>query len=352
MSFARRSAAILALLVLPAWGQDGKKLDDVLQLKNGGFLVGRILKLDAEWVDFFANGEKEPRKIMLRDLMPGCVYDIRLKRIDKSNGAARFELGEFCMASGLYSTAMHEFEEAGRHDKTLEEKAKKRRDEARSEFARSRFEEAKKLHLAKQHESAKDILRTLMEKFSDTPYGDEAKKLDAKMAEEISKENAEKKKILEDAKEAKAMAAELKKEAGEKAVLGEIAKLVEAAQKLWAEGLDHDSKNLTKADRAWKGGEAALLQAKANIEFLLKSNDVEIIKKAKDQERLVDHWLVKTYYRLGRMWAVELNYPMALEWLNKGLKLPHDDQMDHLMNEIILQISLKKINERAAGRGY
>ncbi len=352
MSSTARAAAILALLVLPAWPQDGKKLDDVLQLKNGGFLVGRILRLDAEFVDFFANGEKESRKIALRDLMPGCVYDIRLKRIDKGSGAARYDLGEFCMTNGLYATAMHEFEEAGRLDKAIEEKSKKRRDEARSEFARSRFEEAKKLHLSKQHAAAMDILRTLMEKFGDTPYGEEAKKLDAKMAEEIAKENKEKEEMLKAVLKAKVDEKDKKKEEGEKAYLAEIAKLVDASQKLWSEGLDHEVRNLTKADRAWKAGEQALLQAKAFIEYLLKSNDVEVIKKAKDQERAVDHWLVKTYYRLGRMWAVELAYPTALEWLNKALKLPHDDQMDHLINEITLQISLKKISERAAGRGY
>ena len=111
-------------------------------------------------------------------------------------------------------------------------------------------------------------------------------------------------------------------------------------------------KNLTKAERAWKSSEVALLTAHRNVEYLLKSNDLETIKKAKDFERSIDAVLVKVYYRMGRMWAVELAYPTALEWLNKALKVPHDEQMDRQINEILLTISQLKMRERAAGKGY
>jgi len=63
-------AVLLALLAaLPAAAQD-KKSDDVLQKKDGGIIVGRITKLDADWVEILVNGEKEPRKVALRDLYP------------------------------------------------------------------------------------------------------------------------------------------------------------------------------------------------------------------------------------------------------------------------------------------
>jgi hypothetical protein len=61
---------------------------------------------------------------------------------------------------------------------------------------------------------------------------------------------------------------------------------------------------------------------------------------------------VKTYYRLGRMWAVELAYPTALEWLNKAMRVPHDAATEHLVNEVLLTISQLKMRERAAGRGF
>jgi tetratricopeptide (TPR) repeat protein len=352
MTSLRAALVIFAAASLPLGAQETKKPDDVLQKRDGGILVGRILKIESETVEFFANGEKEPRRIAIRDLMPYSVYRMRLERVDKTSGPARFELGEYCMIHGLYSTAAREFEEAGKLDKSLEEKARKRREEAHVEDGRAKFEEAKKLHTAKNYEAAKDILRILIDKYGDTPYADEARKLDAKMAEEIAKESEEKKKMLAALAAEKEKAKEKVKEDQDKLAQSKTVELIEEAQKLWAEGLDHEPKNLTKADRAWTSAEQSLLRARAYVEVLLRSNDVETIKKAKDLERQVDLWLVKTYYRLGRMWAVELAYPKALEWLNKGLKVPHDDQMDHLLNEVLLQISLKKISERAAGRGY
>ena len=56
----------LAALAFPLIAQD-KKPDDVLQKRDGGIVVGRILKLDAEFVDFLVNGEKESRKILQWD---------------------------------------------------------------------------------------------------------------------------------------------------------------------------------------------------------------------------------------------------------------------------------------------
>src|SRR5215210_8553488 len=137
-------AVILALLAAPAFAQD-KKPDDVLQKKDGGIVVGRITKLDADWVEIVVSGEKEPRKLFLKDLYPSSVYRIRLDRIDKNNADARMALGEFCMTNSLYFLATKEFDEAARLDKAVEDKAKKRREEAHSEDARSRFEDAKRL---------------------------------------------------------------------------------------------------------------------------------------------------------------------------------------------------------------
>ena len=65
-----RGAFILFALCLPASSQDGKKPDDILQKRDGGLLVGRVLKMDGEMIDFLANGEKEARKIAPKDLMP------------------------------------------------------------------------------------------------------------------------------------------------------------------------------------------------------------------------------------------------------------------------------------------
>src|ERR1051325_11392930 len=123
-------AVILALLAAWAPAQDVKKADDVLQKKDGGIVVGKIQKLDSDWVEILVANEKEPRKIALRDLYSSSVYRIRLDRIDKNNAEARMALGEFCMTNSLFFLATREFDEAARLDNSLADKAKKRREEA------------------------------------------------------------------------------------------------------------------------------------------------------------------------------------------------------------------------------
>jgi tetratricopeptide (TPR) repeat protein len=346
-----RGALFFSILTSLASAQD-KKPDDVLQKKDGGILVGRILKMDGDNVEVLVNGEKDARKIPLRDLNPYSVYKMRLDRIDKANGEARLGLAEFCMANGLYYAATREFEEAARLDKSLEEKAKKRRDEAHSEDARSKFEEAKRLAAEKKYDAANTLCQMIVEKYSDTPYFDESKGLISKIAQDIAKENEAKKKQLEDKKDEKEKKIAALKENQEKDLIAKTAELIDEGGKLFLEGLDGEIKNLTKAERAWKSAEAALVTAHRNVEYLLKSNDLETIKKAKDFERSIDAVLVKVYFRLGRMWAVELSYPSALEWLNKAMKVPHDEQMDRQINEVLLTISQLKMRERAAGKGY
>lgn len=332
--------------------QEARRPDDVLQKRDGAILVGRVVKIEGETVEFFVTGEREPRRFHLRELMPYSVYRIRLDRIDKSSGSARFELGEFCLAQGLYAIAVREFEEAERLDAGLAQKARKRRDEARLQDARVKLEEAKKLHLTKNYEAAKDLLRAVLDRYADTPYAEEARQLDVKMAEEIARENEEKRRMLQAQAQEKERAKEKAREDQERQILARAFEMVEEAEKLWIEALDHEPKNHTRADRAWKTAEARLLEAKRLLEFLAKSHDPEVVKRARELDQKADQVLVKTYYRLGRLWAVELSYPTALEWINKGLKVPHDEHMDRLLNELLLHLSLKKMSERAAGRGY
>ena len=58
-----RSTFILLVLCLPALTQDAKKPDDILQKKDGGLIVGRVIKMDGETADFLAKDEKEPRNL-------------------------------------------------------------------------------------------------------------------------------------------------------------------------------------------------------------------------------------------------------------------------------------------------
>ncbi len=351
MNLLSRGALLAALMSLPLLAQDAKKLDDTLQRKDGGFLVGRVLRIEGDSIEILVNGEKESRRVHVRDIMPYSIYRVRLDRIDKTSGAARLDLGEFCMANGLYGQAIREFEEAAK-DPALAPKAKKRREEAVNEDARSKFEEAKKHAVKKEYEQAIGLLHLVIERYEGTPYHKEAKDLQAKIADEIKADNEAKKAQLVKDKEEKEKKAQQVQQNIEADLFARTVALIEEAQKAWGEGLDAEPRNLTKADKSWKAAEFALLAAKRNVEIMIKSNDVDVLKKAKELDKQADHWLVRTYYRLGRMFAVELNYPTALEWLNKALKVPHDEAMDRYINEVILTISNLKMRERAAGRGY
>jgi len=343
---------VLAAMLLLAAPQD-RKTDDVLQKRDGGLLVGRVTKLDEHTLDILVNGEREPRRLLYRDLMPYSVYKVRLERIDRTSGEARMSLGDFCMTSGLFTQAAKEFEEAAKLDKALEEKAKKRRLEAHHEDARSRFEEAKKLHQKKDQEEAIRILNLLLDpRYEDTPYPAEARQLLAKIAEEVKAEKEALKAQLDaDKKNKDAMKAAAAANA-ESDLVTKTLVMIEDAQKAYVEGLDNEPKNLTKADKAWKEAERLLLTARRNLEPLVKSGDAETVKKAREIDRQINFGLVRAYYRLGRMFAVELNYPNALEYLNKAAKVPHDEAMDKAIHEILTTISQLKMRERAAGRGY
>src|SRR5688572_22282009 len=112
---------LLAGAGLPATAQEpAKKKDDLLQLKGTDkHLAGQVLKIDADVVEFLVNGEKQPRRIPLRDVEPYSIYTVKLDRADKTSGAAHFELAEWCQAQGLYPEAARQFERAGQLDAGL-----------------------------------------------------------------------------------------------------------------------------------------------------------------------------------------------------------------------------------------
>jgi len=350
MVITRALAFLLAIgLLCPAFAQDRKDQDDIVQHKDGTLFVGRILNVTDAGVEMqLKTGGKV--QLEFKNLVGYSVYRVKADRIDPNSAQAHFDLGEWCIANGLFSYAIVEFDKAASLDANLAEKAKTNKEKALAEDARTKFEEAKKLIAAKDYEGAEKLLSLLLTSYKDTPWAKEAQTEMAKVTDEIKKENEAKKKLLDDKQKAKADAAAKKGEDAEKGLLQQSTDAIEDAKKQWSEGLEWEGKaNLTKADRAFKTAEARLMTAKRNCEQLAKSNDVNMIKGGKDLEKEVDVWLVKTYYRLGRMWAVELNYPEATMWLNRGLKIAPDD---HLLNEVLLTLTQLEMRKRAAGSKY
>lgn len=340
-----------ALLILPrAAGALDVPQDDVIQLRHDNkFLFGKITSVTDKGVELTL---KDGSKIVVeyKDMTPGTVYKIKADRIDPTSAQAHWDLAEFCLQNGLYGTASVEFDRAVALDKSFADAARKKKDEIHNEEARNKFEEAKRLGAQKKYEDALKLLKELGEKYRDTPYFEEGQREMAKLAEELRKDNEQRAKDLADKQKKKDEAVAKEKEAAEKAVVTTALEGVEEARAQWTEGLDHETKpNLTKADRAYKNAEAKLLAARVHTEKLAKSNDVAMIKQGRELDAAIDAWLVRTYYRLGRMWAAELNYTEAMLWLNKGLKIAPDDPN---LNGVLLTLTQMQMRKRAAGQGY
>ncbi|GEM_PF-4867349 len=350
-------ALLSALLLAGSPTQDKKPVkDDVIQLRDeagGGFRVGRILKADDTGVELQLKDSTKTVRIDFKEMMPYSVYKIREARIDANSAQAHLELADFCRAQGLYSFAVKEYEIAVSLDKSLAEKAKQKISETRNEDAGKKFEEAKKYSLQKKWVLAMELLRDIRDNYGDTAFGDDAKKELEKLAEAIKKDNEEKLKMLEEKKKVEENKAAKSKEDLEKVYLNAAADAVKEGETSWGEGLDWEGKeNITNADRAWKTAEAKLLSAKKHLEVPLKSSDVEMLKRAKETDRQADEWLVKVYYRLGSLWATQLNYREARTYLNRALKVPHDSSMDRWVNETLLTLNQLQMRQRAAGKGY
>lgn len=342
-----RFALMFALLT--AAGPQDRPADDVIQLKDGKLVVGKINSISDKAIEMTLR-DGTPRSVDLKDVHPVSVYKVRAARIDAKDAAAHWALGDYCKTNGLFALAGEEYDKAAGLDASFKDRATRAREEMRGEEARSRFEQAKRLGAEKKYAEALDLLKSLIERFADTPYAEEARKEQDKLAADLRKENEAKRAELEEKKRRKDEEAAKAAENAEKADHKKAQELLAEAKTSWEEGLDWESKgNLSRGDKAWKATDARLTAARQLCEKLEKSNDVNMIKAAKDLEKEIDGWMIRTCYRLGRLWATDLSYVEALQWLNKGIKLDPDN---HLLNEVLLTLTQLKMRKNAAGGGY
>ena len=343
---------VMAIALLVAAAPQDKAQDDEIQLKGseGKILVGKVTNITDTTIEITLKKDGKAQTLDISMIHPVSVYRIKAARIDATSATAHWDLGDYCKSNGLFAFAGEEFDKAAAIDGGLKDKAKRAREEMRGEDARTKFEQAKRFGAEKKYSDALDLLKQLTEKYSDTPYAEEARKELDKLAAEVAKDNEVKKAELEEKKRKKEEELAKAAENAEKADYKKSQDLVVEARTSWNEGLDWEAKgNLTKADKAWKASDAKLTASRTLCEKLEKSNDVNMIKSAKDLEKDVDAWIVRTCYRLGRLWATELNYTEAIGWLNKGLKLEPDN---HLINEVLLTLTQLRMRKNAAGGGY
>ena len=342
--------AMVLVVALSALMQD-RPQDDVIQLKgDGGLLVGKVTDITDTTLEMTLKDGNKKVTLDLSQIHPSSVYRVKSTRIDPKSAEAHWALGDYCKANKLYYDAAAEYDKAAALDAGLKDKAGKAKADMRGEDARGKFEQAKRLGAERKYTDALDLLKQILEKYPETTYAEEARRELDKLAAEVAKDNEAKRAELEDKKRRKEEEAAKVAENAEKTDLKRAQDLVGEAKTAWGEGLDWEAKgNLTKADKAWKTSDAKLTASRGLCEKLEKSNDVNMIKSAKDLEKDVDGWIVRTCYRLGRLWATELNSTEAIGLINKGIKLEPDH---HLLNEVLLTLTQLRMRKNAAGGGY
>lgn len=153
----------LALLMgASAASQEARMPEDVIQLKDGALLVGKVLELGDDAVRIALNGEKEPRRVPLKEIQPYTVYRLRLERIDRASPSAHFELGTYCLENGLRGTALREFQEAARVHSRLSDEMKKARAEESAREAQALLAHAGSLLSQEKYFGANDLLERVV----------------------------------------------------------------------------------------------------------------------------------------------------------------------------------------------
>ena len=142
-------------LLCPAFAQDKKDQDDIVQNKDGTLYVGKILSVTDTGVEMQL---KAGGKVSLdfKNLVGYSVYKVKADRIDPNSAQAHFDLGDWCLANGLFSYAILEFDKAAALDASLTEKAKTNKEKALAEDARTKFEEAKRLIRSEERRVGKE----------------------------------------------------------------------------------------------------------------------------------------------------------------------------------------------------
>ena len=96
--------AILCAALIALCAQD--KDTDVVQLKDGSLLVGKITKVDEKGLTIeLKTGGRVERTFA--DLAPYSGYKIKATRIDANDGGAHLGLADFCLRSDVRQSCSH-----------------------------------------------------------------------------------------------------------------------------------------------------------------------------------------------------------------------------------------------------
>lgn len=179
---------------------------EIIYLKAGGEIEGKIIdeneefiriktkmglvNLDRQRIKSIEEKEIPPEQIYT----PKELYEIKAGEIEEFDAQAHYELGLFCIESGLYREAEKELRLAQELEPALEKEIEESLQIIDEAKARQIYEQALKFYNQSDYERARTYLKKIAIEFSETEIAKEA----ASMITQIEKEE-----ILKKAKEAK-----------------------------------------------------------------------------------------------------------------------------------------------------
>lgn len=316
--------AVVVIMVGSVWAQDA---DETLQLKNGQLVRGSIVSFDDTGITMKTGGVEV--KYPYEQCHGYSAYQLRWKKLNKDSADDHRKQGDFCKKYGLLSTAISEYREAIAKDPTLKAKLEEEIRNVRTEEARRKYEEAKSIISQKKEEryrEASKLLGDVLRDYDDTPYFEEARKLEKQLTEEIKRSNEDAVKKAEAAKKAKEEAEKLKKI---KEPLETATRLYEEGVAFWHQGLDIEAgKTPNKAIDSWVNADYRLGQARDKLNDVLKlAKDADVIAMANQLGTRIDKATVRNCLSIALMSAADIgNYSESMRWINKALKIDPDNE--------------------------
>lgn len=317
--------------------------EEIIQLKGGEIVKGKVLKLDDKGILLQLSSNQEIF-FNYEQINSYSAYDVRRKKMNKESADDHIAMADFCKRYGLLAYAIGHLKEAIQRAPERKDEIQKIQTEIRTEDAKQKVKAAKDIveqKNEKKYDEAAKILHDIIEKYDDTPYYEEARKLEERLAEEVRRLRKERENQIEAAKkdqEAK------QKDKESKEPVERTNSALEDGAKLWSEGLDQESQNgAQRAVAAWAAAEAKFLLAKANIDVALKkAKDPDLIARLVEQNKAADRWLVRTYLSLARIVAADsVDYVQAIRWINKALKLDPDNDKAYQLKLMITETTMR-----------
>jgi tetratricopeptide (TPR) repeat protein len=341
-----QSVALLALL----FAQD----EEVIQLKSGEIIKGKILKVDDKGIQI-QPGSNQEIFFTYEQINAYSAYDVRRKRMNKESADDHLAMADFCKRFGLLAYASSHLKEALSRAPERKDEISKIQKSIRDEDAKQKLKTAKDIvdqKTEKRYDEAAKLLHDIIEKNSpdDSPYYEEARKLEERLTEEIKKLRKDRENQIEAARKQEEAA---RKEKESKEPIEKTSATLLEAEKLWQEGLDQEASNSTqRANAAWIAAEAKLLFAKANIDASAKkSKDPDVLRKLSEQNQAADKWLVRVYIALGRVAAAEgLDYLQSIRWINKALKIDPDNDKAFQLKLVVTEAAMRARIEQTRPR--